>query len=265
MENTIEQEPKPEVKENGTKTIAGAIIVAGILIAGAILLRGNTDSSATPSVPLADITLSPVSTNDKTLGDSGAKVTMIAYEDFQCPFCGRFVQDAEQTVRDNYVNTGKVRLVYRDFAFLGPESTQSAEAARCAADQGKFWEYHDYLFSHQNGENQGSFADVHLKAFAKTLGLDTASFNTCLGTGKYTQAIADAKKEASTAGVQGTPKIFLVTDKDISSKTRDAILKIAYIPNQEPAVSFYNTKNILSLNGALPGTMVTAILDELLK
>ena len=96
------------------------------------------------------------------------------YEDFQCPFCGKFDRESEQMVRNTYVADGRVKFVYRDFAFLGPESIKAAEAARCAGDQGKFWEYHDYLFSHQNGENQGGFADPKLKSFAVGLGLNAS-------------------------------------------------------------------------------------------
>ncbi|MDO8659873.1 MAG: thioredoxin domain-containing protein, partial [Candidatus Parcubacteria bacterium] len=105
--------------------------------------------------------------------------------------------------------------VYRDYAFLGPESVKSAEAARCAGDQEKFWEYHDYLYSHQNGENKGAFADANLKSFAKKIGLDSASFDKCLDDGKYTQAVADAKTEGNTAGVTGTPKGFILKDGQI--------------------------------------------------
>jgi protein-disulfide isomerase len=69
------------------------------------------------------------------------------------------------------VKNGQVQYIYRDFAFLGTESEKASEAARCAADQGKFWQYHDYLFTHQNGENQGNFSSLNLKLFAKELGL----------------------------------------------------------------------------------------------
>jgi len=113
-------------------------------------------------------------------------------------------------IMNDYVKNGSVQIVYRDWAFLGPESVQSAEAARCAGDQGKFWEYHDYLYNHQNGENKGSFSDPNLKSFAKTLGLETIAFNQCLDSGKYAQAVADSKTEGIAAGVTGTPKGFIL-------------------------------------------------------
>ena len=196
------------------KLIAGAIIVVGVLIAGAILLKGKTPT--TPSAPTVDdkkaaaVQIDPVVASDYVLGDANAKVTFVEYADFQCPFCGRFFTQTTQPLIEKYVKTGKVQFIYRDFAFLGPESIKSAEAARCAGDQNKYWDYHDYLFTHQNGENKGGFADKNLKAFAKTLGLDTTAFNQCLDSGKYTQAVNDATTNAGKVGVQGTPKSFIL-------------------------------------------------------
>ncbi|MFA6353760.1 MAG: thioredoxin domain-containing protein [Candidatus Paceibacterota bacterium] len=220
---------------NDQKPIVGAILIVGFLIAGAILLKGN--STSTPKnenngIPVNTTTLSPVGALDKTLGNSNAKVTVIMYADFQCPFCAAvsgllpanspLIQSLKQRdpnwtpstsgIIDNYVKNGKVLFVYRDWAFLGPESIKAAEAARCAGDQGKFWEYHDYLYSHQNGENEGNFSDTHLKSFAKELGLDVSSFDKCLDSNKYTQAVNDSKNDGSAAGVNGTPKGFILKD-----------------------------------------------------
>jgi protein-disulfide isomerase len=150
------------------------------------------------------------------------------YEDFQCPWCGKFDKESEQVIRNNYVKNGSVQLVYRDFAFLGPESTKASEAARCAGDQGKFWEYHDYLFAHQNGENQGNFSATNLESFAKTLGLQTTTFNQCLDAGKYTKAIADAKAEGAQAGVTGTPKGFILVNGKIAD-TIDGYLPLTAV------------------------------------
>ena len=118
-----------------------------------------------------NIKLDPISNSDFVTGDQNAPVTIVLYVDFQCPFCGKFFKETEQTALANYIKDGKVKLISRDFAFLGDESLKAAEAARCAADQGKFWEYHDYLFTHQNGENKGNFSNLNLKTYAKALGL----------------------------------------------------------------------------------------------
>ncbi len=227
-ENIIEKKGN-----NREQQIAGAIIIAGIIIAGAILLKENKAPIPTDNgVPA--ISLTPVGKEDRTLGNPQAKVALILYEDFQCPFCGAIfgsqssaslIQSLKQRdpswtpflpeVMNNYVKSGEVQFVYRDFSFLGSESIKSAEAARCAGDQGKFWEYHDYLYEHQNGENQGAFADPNLKTFAKNLSLDTATFDQCLDSGKYAQAVADSKTEGTSAGVTGTPKGFILKNGKI--------------------------------------------------
>jgi len=211
-----------------------AIIVAGILVAGAIYFSSVTPKNiAVNDDGIGTTILAPVAETDRILGDPGAKVTLVLYEDFQCPFCGAIagfnaplIQSLKQ--RDpnwapfipevmNYVKNGDVLFVYRDWAFLGPESVRSAEAARCAGDQGKFWEYHDYLYAHQNGENEGNFSDTNLKSFAKNLSLNTVTFNECLDKNKYAQVVANSKDEGIKAGVQGTPKGFILRDGKIVS------------------------------------------------
>ncbi|MDO8659493.1 MAG: thioredoxin domain-containing protein, partial [Candidatus Parcubacteria bacterium] len=168
------------MQNNDQKQIVGAILIVGVLIAGAILLKGSKQT-AQIAVPAnnnlaAAVTLAPVGDGDKTVGNTNAKVTVIVYADFQCPFCGAVSGLAPNSeaiaylkqqapnwtpfmpeILNTYVKNGDVQFVYRDYAFLGPESVKSAEAARCAGDQEKFWEYHDYLYSHQNGENKGAF------------------------------------------------------------------------------------------------------------
>ena len=103
---------------------------------------------------------------------------------------------------------------YFNFAFLGDESQWAAEAAECAGDQDAYWEYHDYLFSHQNGENQGAFSKDNLKKFAVELKLDTQAFNECMDSGKYTQLITDQTDFARQLGVQSTPS-FLVNGQGV--------------------------------------------------
>jgi protein-disulfide isomerase len=231
------------MQNNNQKPIVGAILIVGFLIAGAILLKDSKTPTTTnlPTnndvAPVKDI--APIGALDRTLGDPNAKVTLVMYEDFQCPYCGAIsgllsadnslIQSLKQRdptwtpfipeIINNYVQNGKVLFVYRDFplSFLGPESIRSAEAARCAGDQGKFWEYHDYLFGHQNGEGKGAFSDLNLKSFAKNLGLDTATFDKCLDESKYAKAVVDSEAEGTTAGITGTPKGFILRDGKIVS------------------------------------------------
>ena len=237
-----------EDQNNSQKQIAGSIIIAGLIIAGAILLKDNNSVAPTAAnvpakaqnnaapTPTAT-TLSPITKNDNILGNSQAKVAIVMYEDFQCPFCGKFFSESETAIRNTYVKNGDVQYVSRDWAFLGPESIRSSEAARCAKDQGKFWEFHDYLYSHQNGENKGAFSDTNLKSFAKNLGLNTATFNSCFDSNKYAQAVDDSKSEGIASGVTGTPKGFILRDGKI----------------------------VATINGAEPYTTIKTKIDSALK
>ena len=189
-----------------------AIAFAGIVIAVAVVYSNqnpfqNTGKNNEKIAALA--TLPVVSSSDFVLGEQSAPVTVIEYGDFQCPFCGKFFKDTESVLREKYIKTGKVKFIYRDFAFLGDESLWASNAARCAGEQGKFWQYHDYLYSNQSGENQGAFSKSNLKSFAPALGLVQEKFNSCLDSEKYTDAIKKETKEGGEAGVSGTPASFI--------------------------------------------------------
>lgn len=196
--------------------IPGAIILAGVIVAGAVLYSrlppsGNTlgvKSSKTPSVEERGDSLK-IQKDDFILGSSAAKVVLIEYGDFQCPFCGRFFKTTEQQLKETYIKQGKAVFVWRDFAFLGEESFRAAEAARCAGEQGKFWDYHDHLFGNQRGENEGAFGDQNLKRFAKELKLDEAEFNSCFNSGKFRKRVENAAVEGKSLGVNGTPATFV--------------------------------------------------------
>ncbi len=225
-----------------------AIIIAGVLIAGAIYFSSIKKNETNPINGNGEkiTNIAPIGAMDRILGDSKAKVVIVMYEDFQCPFCAavggslkndspviQYLKKGDPSwtpfmpdITKNYIDSGKVSFVFRDWAFLGDEaknrgkedeSTKSAEAARCAGDQGKFWEFHDYLYSHQNGENQGGFSNSNLKTFAKNIGLDTATFDQCLDSNKYEQAVNDSKIEGTKAGVTGTPKGFILRDGKVVS------------------------------------------------
>ena len=138
------------------------------------------------------------------LGPQDAKVTVVELSDFQCPFCGIYAGreyggsqfDAARNVtgrlKQDYIDAGKsVKFVFVPIGILGAESVRAAEAALCAGDQGKFWEFHDYLFKKQSGENEGAFADAKLKQFAADLKLDTAKFNGCFDQGKFASKVSE--------------------------------------------------------------------------
>ena len=108
-----------------------------------------------------------------------------------------------------YIDSGKVNLVYKHSAFLGQESVWAAQAAECAADQGKFWEYHDLLFDKQNGENVGTFTKENLVSYAKELGLDMAKFEPCVKNDETLQRVVTDTNEGRQVGVTGTPTFYI--------------------------------------------------------
>ncbi|MEM4271138.1 MAG: DsbA family protein [Candidatus Pacearchaeota archaeon] len=143
------------------------------------------------------------------LGKKDAKVTIIEFADFQCPFCERFFKDVLPNLKKDYVDTGKVKLSFRHYAFLGQESTWAALASECANEQGKFWEYHDYLYNNQGPENSGTFAKEKLVGFAQNLGLNTNQFSSCLNSDKYSKNVSEDLSAGQKAGVTGTPSTFI--------------------------------------------------------
>lgn len=196
--------------ETSKYLIPGAIIAAGIVIAVAVIYSVKSPSPNNGGVNTVAVGALPaVSSGDFVLGNQNAPVTIIEYADFQCPYCGNFFKNVEPILRENYIKTGKVKFIYRNFAFLGQESIWAANAAYCAGDQGKFWEYHDYLYNNQKGENQGAFNKDNLKNFAAILGLDKDKFNACVDSDKYLPKIQEETKAGTAAGVQGTPASFI--------------------------------------------------------
>lgn len=144
------------------------------------------------------------------LGDKTAKVSIVEFADFQCPFCERHFQQVEPGIIQQYINTGKASLTYKHLAFLGPESVYAAVASECAADQGKFWDMHNYLFSHQSGENQGAFNKDKLIAFGKDIpSLDQTSFASCITSDATIARVQADTQEAQKFGVASTPTFFV--------------------------------------------------------
>ncbi len=143
------------------------------------------------------------------LGDVSAPVEIVEFSDFQCPYCAKFQQEVYPRIKAEYIDTGKASFVYQDFAFLGEESTRASLAAKCAKAQGKFWEYHDYLFTQQSGENAGALSDAKLRSFAGKVGLQQGAFNTCLQQGTLTTAVEAETAAGRAIGVTGTPTVLV--------------------------------------------------------
>ena len=203
--------------------IPGAIVIAGVIIAAAVLWAGGFGSGGKSGNTVGNGTGTILNTaalgdDDPALGDPNAPVTIVEFADFQCPFCNRFFREAEREIIEKYVRTGKARLVYRDFAFLGEESVRSSEASECADEQGKFWAYHDRLYDfiwdnyyakNLNGENVGAFSEANLKRLAAETGLDEGKFALCLTSRRYQAEVEKDIADGRAAGVSGTPTTFV--------------------------------------------------------
>lgn len=139
-------------------------------------------------------------------GDKDAKLTLVEFSDYQCPFCARHFRQTLPQLESEYVKTGKLRYVLRDFpiASLHPQAAKGHEAAYCAGEQGKYWGMHTRLFS-----NPRSMAPADLTGHAKALGLDLPAFQACADGGKYAELVRKHTEEGEKAGVRGTPTFFL--------------------------------------------------------
>lgn len=191
------------------------LIAGGALLIAALLIAPSIRNALTPVGEIVQITPeSRPMADGRALGEAEAPVTIEVFEDFQCPACKTFTEDIEPLVVENYVAGGQVRYVFRHFPFLddqvaGSESDQPANASMCAAEQGRFWDYHDMLFANWNGENQGAFIDKRLVAFAEALNLDMDEFNACFEQNEYQDVIAEDLAAGRQAGVTGTPSVLV--------------------------------------------------------
>jgi protein-disulfide isomerase len=146
--------------------------------------------------------------DDPVKGSPNAKVTIVEFSDFQCPFCQRFFLQTLPKIEEKYIKTGKVRFVYRDFPLNFHQYAQkAAEAAECADEQGKFWDYHDILFQKQS--EWAAAGESKFKEYAQQLGLDMQKFNQCLDSGKYANEVQKDYNDGLKYGVSGTPTFFI--------------------------------------------------------
>ena len=155
--------------------------------------------------------------DDPVLGSVDAPVTMIEFSDFQCPFCARFYSETLPLIKANFIDTGLVKMVYRDFPLqsIHPNAIPAAVASECADEQGAYWEYHDILFEDVSawGPMEISGAVEQFKAYAEDLGLDTGTFSECVDTGKYVTEVTDDYADGVAYGVTGTPAFFLGSEQ----------------------------------------------------
>ena len=205
-----------------TQLLVGLLVVAAFVIGllfpkNGSLFQGtatnpvvSTAPAGAPATPAPGQKVNVSNGHFPALGNKNAKVTVVEFADFRCPFCEQFFTNVEPSIKKDYIDTGKVKFYFRHYAFLGPASTVAANAAECANEQGKFWEIHDYLYKNQPPETDTSMYTVDkLTQIAGTLGMNTNQFQSCLSSNKYQKNVDQDLQEGQKAGVTGTPTIFV--------------------------------------------------------
>lgn len=234
------QNPTDEKISLPKTTIYGLVVVVlSILLVASVLTQGfgiakeptkeaaeaQPSEAAQPSAPTAPSAPSPAAEpsapkasiidlmdDDMKLGSDSAPLVLVEFSDFQCPYCRLFWSDSYSQIKSDYVDTGKLQIVYRDFPLsFHPAAQKSAEAVECAADQDKGWELHDKLYGEEAKLGQGTveYSVEDIKSWAADIGLDIESFNDCLDSGKYYDEVQQDMNEGVAAGVRGTPAFLL--------------------------------------------------------
>jgi len=215
------------MQNNNQKQIAGAILIVGVLIAGAILLKDSkpsTDNTSPLNVPIANNPKNttpqdrPVSSNDHIIGNTNAKIIVVEYSDLECPYCKGF----HNTMHGVIENNKNVAWVFRHYPIpqLHSKAFKEAEATECAWEQGgndAFWKYTDRVFEITPSNNGLDVAE--LPKIAQSIGLNVASFNDCLASGKFKNKVQADIDDGVKAGVNGTPSSFIL----VNGKLIDAI------------------------------------------
>ncbi len=181
------------------------------------LLRGR--QAAAPAQPAEPQNVVVSIDGAPVKGEKNAKLTIVEFSDYQCPFCRQHFAQTMPQLTDEYVKTGKVRYVFRDFPLetIHPQAFKAAEAAHCAGEQGKYWEMHDRLFG-----NQGALGRPDLSKHAEAVGADVAAFDQCLDGGKFASRVRDELAAGAKFGVNGTPTFFLGLTEGDGSKIKSA-------------------------------------------
>lgn len=196
------------------------VAVVAALVLGGVLLQGGDDEADAPA-DAAPSTASGAPSDSweqlvrrepddpMALGEPDAPVVMIAYSEFQCPFCGKFARDTKPVLVEKFVEDGTLRIEWRDFPYLGPESTVAARGGRAAAAQGRFWEFEEAMYDNQLPPNSGNLDEDHLVSVAEDIGLDVDRFLDDLDSPEAERAVQEDFAEGQAIGVTGTPAFII--------------------------------------------------------
>ena len=202
--------------KKGFAIIAIIVGAAGVGIGAYTITSVSTNSLQQPStLPTTDTgnqqgLHSLMLNGSPPLGSSDAPITIVEFGDYQCPNCDRFALQIKPSIVENYINTGKVKLVFKDFTIYGNDSVNGATATYCAAEQNKYWEMHDHLYENQKAINSGWLSVDNIKKFASEVGLQMQQFNSCFDERKYNQRVMENFEQGKAAGVNGTPTFIII-------------------------------------------------------
>jgi len=195
-------------------TIASVAIIVAFLGFDGISNEAELVIQPTPTIQEtrpAKITMETFLANaSPILGNPNAPVTLVEFGDYQCHFCNVFFHSTEDDILKNYVETGRVKMIFKDFNIIGPDSISASHGAHCADDQGLFWEYHDILYSNWTGENNGWASSENLVKFAQEINLDMDEWSECIANRSHSQTILASNEDAKTLGITGTPAFFVI-------------------------------------------------------
>ena len=197
----------------------GAVIAVACIFFG-IMMANMVDTESTQI--LDEITINEIGSIKKPtfssftdnsspiLGDRNAPLTLIEFGDYQCTFCNKFFHETVESILTNYVETGKVKILFKDFIVVGQDSMHAANAAHCANDQQMFWQYHSILYNNWAGEGTGWVSSEQLNKFAGTLGLDMDKFSNCVSELKWKKLVNASHDDGVALGVTATPTFFVI-------------------------------------------------------
>ena len=185
-------------------------IIIGIVVGGSIgIYEINSNESKTLSFEKLIKNGSPI------LGNSDAPITIVEWGDYQCTYCYKFHQNTLEIINEEFIKTGKVKVIFIDFPLNGFDSKLASEASYCAQDQGKYWEYHDELYKNWAGERTGWITRESLSKFAESINLSSTQFNKCLDDRKYKEKVNSMYEFGNQIGIDATPSFLVFNDEKI--------------------------------------------------
>ena len=205
----------------------GAVIASIAIVTVMFGVNGIFDESElaikpTPemdSIGPTEITMETFVENGSTVyGDPNAPITLVEFGDYQCHYCNVFFETIEGDIITNYVETGKVKIIFKDYNIIGSDSVNASHGAHCAKDQGMFWEYHDILYSNWTGENNGWASPENLILFAEEINLDMDKWAKCMDEKLHSKTILTSNEDAKKLQLTGTPAFFVISSDGQVSK-----------------------------------------------